>query len=80
MRNPDEYSQERIPGSILIPLHQLDQQVERIITDKNETILVYCRSGVRSKQGATILVNKGYNNVLEIGGIIDWPYEKEKGL
>jgi rhodanese-related sulfurtransferase len=48
-----------------------------VLTDKDQLILVYCRSGRRSKLAAQDLVDLGYTNVKEFGGIIDWPYETE---
>lgn len=67
----------RIPGSTLIPLDTLEEQVESLLTDKQVKIVVYCRSGNRSKEAADILIGLGYKNVFDLGGIIDWPYETE---
>ena len=66
VRTQEEYDQGHIPGAILI--HN---------TDKDQLILVYCRSGRRSKLAAGILVSLGYTDIREFGGIIDWPYEVE---
>lgn len=67
----------RIPGSTLIPLDTLEEQVESLLTDKQVKIVVYCRSGNRSKEAADILIGLGYKKVFDLGGIIDWPYEME---
>ena len=77
VREQDEYDAGHIPGAILIPYTQIDEKAEGALTDKNQLILVYCRSGRRSKIAAEALVELGYTNIKEFGGIIDWPYETE---
>ena len=77
VREQDEYNESHIPGAILIPYTQIDQLAETKLTDKDQLILVYCRSGRRSKIAAESLVKLGYTNIKEFGGIIDWPYEVE---
>ena len=67
-----------IPGAILIPYTEIENKAEDMLPDKNKLILVYCRSGRRSKIAAESLAKIGYTNVKEFGGIIDWPYEVEK--
>ena len=74
-RAQDEYDESHIPGAILIPHDQILAKAESVLTDKDQLILVYCRSGNRSKQASEKLVALGYTNVVEFGGIIDWPYE-----
>ena len=76
-RTQEEYDQGHIPGAILIPYDEILEKAESILTDKNQMILVYCRSGRRSKLAAEDLVTLGYTNIREFGGIIDWPYEVE---
>ena len=76
-RTQEEYEGSRIPGAILIPYDEITEKAEGILTDKNQLILVYCRSGRRSKIAADALVALGYTNIKEFGGIIDWPYEVE---
>ena len=76
-RTQEEYAQSHIPGAILIPYDEILDKAESILTDKNQLILVYCRSGRRSKLAAQDLVKLGYTNIKEFGGIIDWPYEVE---
>ena len=77
-REQDEYDEGHIPGAILIPYTEIENKAEEIIPDKDKLILVYCRSGRRSKIAAEALSKLGYTNVKEFGGIIDWPYEVEK--
>ena len=76
-RTQEEYDQGHIPGAVLLPYDEVLQKAESILTDKNQLILVYCRSGRRSKLAANDLVKLGYTNIKEFGGIIDWPYETE---
>lgn len=79
VRTEDEFSQGHIPGAVLIPDYEIEEKAEKQLTDKNQLILVYCRSGRRSKIAAEALAKQGYTNVKEFGGIIDWPYEITKG-
>ena len=76
-RTQEEYDQSHIPGAILIPYDEVLEKAEGVLTDKNQLILVYCRSGRRSKLAAADLQKLGYTNIMEFGGIIDWPYEVE---
>lgn len=78
VREQDEYDAGHIPGAILIPYTQIEEKAEEVLTDKDQLILVYCRSGRRSKIAAEALAELGYTNIKEFGGIIDWPYEVEK--
>ena len=77
VREQDEYDAGHIPGAILVPYTQIAEKAEEVLTDKDQLILVYCRSGRRSKIAAEALVELGYTNIKEFGGIIDWPYETE---
>ena len=77
VRTQDEYDQGHIPGAIVISHEEIAEKAEKVLTDKNQIILVYCRSGRRSKIAAEALVELGYTNIKEFGGIIDWPYEVE---
>ena len=77
-RTQEEYDEKHIPGAILIPYDEILQKAEGVLPDKDQLILVYCRSGRRSKLAAEDLVKLGYTNIKEFGGIIDWPYEVEK--
>ncbi len=77
-RTREEYDQGHIPGAILIPEYDIADRAEKELLDKSQLILVYCRSGRRSKIVAEELVKLGYTNVKEFGGIIDWEYETVK--
>ena len=77
-REQDEFDEGHIPGAILIPYTEIENNAIELIPDKDKLILVYCRSGRRSKIAAESLAKLGYTNVKEFGGIIDWPYEVEK--
>ena len=77
VREQDEYDAGHIPGAILIPYTQIEEKANEMLPDKDQLILVYCRSGRRSKIAAEALAELGYTNIKEFGGIIDWPYEVE---
>ena len=77
VRTQEEYNQGHIPGAIVISHEEITEKAEEVLTDKDQLILVYCRSGRRSKIAAEALVELGYTNIKEFGGIIDWPYEVE---
>ena len=79
-RTQEEYDGGHIPGAILIPEYEIADRAEKELADKDQLILVYCRSGRRSKIAAEELVKLGYTNVKEFGGIIDWEYETVKYL
>ena len=76
-REQDEFDEGHIPGAILIPYTEIENKAEEMIPDKNAQILVYCRSGRRSKIASESLAKLGYTNVKEFGGIIDWSWELE---
>ena len=77
VRTQEEYDQGHIPGAIVISHEEIADRAEEVLTDKDQLILVYCRSGRRSKLAAQILAELGYTNIKEFGGILDWPYEVE---
>ena len=77
VRTQEEYDQGHIPGASVISHEEIEEKAEQVLTDKDQLILVYCRSGRRSKIAAEALVELGYINIKEFGGIIDWPYEVE---
>ena len=77
VREQEEYDAGHIPGAILIPYTQIKEKANEMLPDKNQLILVYCRSGRRSKIASEALVELGYTNIKEFGGIIDWPYGVE---
>ena len=74
-RTEEEFATGHIANAILIPEYEIAQRAEAELPDKDALILVYCRSGRRSKIASEELVKLGYTNVKEFGGIIDWPYE-----
>ena len=77
VRTQEEYDEGHIPGAIVISHEEIKEKAEEVLPDKDQLILVYCRSGRRSKIAAEALAALGYTNIKEFGGIIDWPYEVE---
>ena len=75
VRRADEYAQGHIPGAILIPNESITDTPPEELPDKDQTILVYCRTGRRSKEASRKLADMGYVNVYEFGGINDWTGE-----
>ena len=78
VRTIAEYNEGHIPNAICIPNETIDENVVNKLPDKNQMILVYCRSGNRSKQAAEKLKKLGYTNLIEFGGIIDWKGKIER--
>ena len=76
-RTQAEYDEGHIPGAIVISHDEIEEKAEQLLPDKDQLLLVYCRSGRRSKLAAEALVKLGYTNIKEFGGIINWPYEVE---
>ena len=74
VRTPEEFAQRHIEGAILIPDYEIGEKAENVLTDKDQLILVYCRSGRRSKNAANELATLGYTYIKEFGGINDWEY------
>lgn len=75
VRTKGEYESGYIPGAINIPLSDIDEKIISFLPDKSQMILVYCRSGNRSREASDKLSKLGYSNVLEIGGINAWKGE-----
>ena len=75
VRRQDEYDAGHIPGAILIPNESINKDQPEELPDLDQIILVYCRSGNRSKQAAQKLFDMGYTNIYEFGGIADWTGE-----
>ena len=75
VRTAEEYAQGHIPGAVLLPVGNIAKDAPAQLPDKDAEILVYCRSGNRSRQAAQQLVAMGYTGIFDFGGIIDWPYE-----
>ena len=77
VRTQEEYDEGHIPGAILIPNTEIEARAEAELPDKDQMLLVYCRSGNLSKKAVDILVKLGYTNIREFGGILELPYETE---
>ncbi len=77
-RTQEEFDEGHIEGAMLMPEYEVADRAEKELTDKSQLILVYCRSGRRSKIAAQALADLGYTNVKEFGGIITWEYETVK--
>ena len=79
VREQSEYDEGHIPGAVLLPVGSIDEDTAAaVIPEKSATVLVYCRSGNRSKTAAAALAELGYTDVYEFGGINTWPYEIEQ--
>ena len=78
VREQHEYDSRHIPGAVLLPVGTITEDTAAAVIDDLDTVvLVYCRSGHRSKTASQALADLGYTNVYEFGGINDWPYEVE---
>lgn len=78
VREQSEYDSGHIPGAVLLPVGAIDEDTAaEVIPEKDSTVLVYCRSGNRSKTASSTLAGLGYTNIYEFGGINTWPYETE---
>ena len=78
VREQDEYDAGHIPGAVLLPVDTINEETAAsVIPEKDTVVLVYCRSGNRSKTASKALVDLGYTQIYEFGGIKDWPYEVE---
>ncbi len=75
VRTKEEFEEAYIDGARLIPLDELEATAESRLPDKNKPVMVYCRSGKRSKAAAEILDRLGYKHIYDMGGLIDWPFE-----
>ena len=76
VREQDEYDSGHIPDAVLLPVGTIDEDAAAtVIPEKDATVLVYCRSGNRSKTASSALAELGYTNIYEFGGIKNWPYE-----
>jgi len=79
VRTPEEFAEKHIPDAINIPNETIGTEEIPELPDKEQLILVYCRSGNRSKQASEKLVRLGYTNIVEFGGINDWPGDTVSG-
>lgn len=79
VREQDEYDAGHIPGAVLLPVGTINEETAAsAIPEKDTVVLVYCRSGNRSKTASQALADLGYTQIYEFGGIKDWPYEVER--
>ena len=79
VREQDEYDAGHIPGAVLLAVGTINEETAAsAIPEKDTVVLVYCRSGNRSKTASQALVDLGYTQIYEFGGIKDWPYEVER--
>ena len=79
VREQGEYDSGHILGAVLLPVGTIDETTAaEVIPEKDSTVLVYCRSGNRSKTASSTLAELGYTNIYEFGGINTWPYETEQ--
>ena len=79
VRTPEEFAEKHIPNAINVPNETIGTDEISALPDKDQMIMVYCRSGRRSKEAAEKLVKLGYTNIVEFGGIIDWKGETVSG-
>ena len=75
VRTAQEYGEGHIANAILVPNETIGEETKAVLQDLDATLLVYCRSGRRSKEASEKLLALGYSNVCDFGGIIDWPYD-----
>lgn len=79
VRTKEEYDSAHIKGAVLVPNESIGSEMPKELPDKDAVLLVYCRTGVRSKQASDKLIEIGYQNVYDFGGIRDWPYGTVSG-
>jgi len=79
VRTNEEFKEKRIDGAVLIPDYEIRSRAATELPDKNALLLIYCRSGRRSANVAKELIEMGYTNVYDFGGINDWPYDTISG-
>ena len=79
VRTTAEFEEAHIVGAVLIPDTDIRDMALELLPDKKKTILVYCRTGIRSERATRALIELGYKNVYDFGGIVDWPYETVSG-
>ena len=77
VRRPDEYAAQHIPGAVNVPNEDINSEPPASLPDLDAVLLVHCRTGIRSKAASDKLIQMGYQNVYDFGGIVDWPYETE---
>lgn len=75
MRTGREYADGHIPDAVSLPVEEIGEEMPALLPDPEAVILVYCRTGVRSKNASDKLAELGYQKIYDMGGIVDWPYE-----
>lgn len=75
VRTPEEFEAEHIPDAVNVPNETIGSEIPEVLPDKDAVLIVYCRTGVRSKESSDKLAELGYQNIYDIGGIVDWPYQ-----
>lgn len=79
VRTEEEYAEKHIPDAVLVPNETIGEEQPELLPDLDAVLLVHCRTGVRSRQASDKLVELGYKNVYDFGGIVSWPYDTETG-
>lgn len=79
VRTPEEYRSGHIKGSVSVPLDQLEDQIKRAVPCRATPLYLYCRSGARSGRALTVLKDMGYTNLINLGGVMSWRGELERG-
>ena len=79
VRTPNEFKSARIPNSISVPLNNLIAGIQKVATNKDTTLIIYCQSGARASSACSELTKIGYTNIRNLGGIMSWPYETING-
>lgn len=77
VRTEEEHALGHIAGCTLLPLDELREKVQTLLPEKDRPIMVYCRSGARSRTAAGILERLGYETIYDLGGVVGWPYGLE---
>lgn len=79
VRTGREYADGHIPDAVSLPVEEIGEEMPALLPDPEAVILVYCRTGVRSKNASDKLAELGYQKIYDMGGIVDWPYETVSG-
>lgn len=79
VRTPEEYAEAHVPGAVNIPNEDIGSEQPEALPDQEAALIVYCRTGRRSKEASDKLLTLGYKNISDMGGIVDWTYETESG-
>jgi len=75
VRTREEFNKGHIKNAVLLPDYEIKEKAEDVLADKNQTVLVYCRTGRRSEAAVRALIGMGYTQVFDFGGIVDWTGE-----